>query len=186
MDHHAIVSDSNVEEIGCGLRDFFIASCAAEMLAAYKQLQPHGDLPDITAIERFEFAFNRLFVGPQPPLAPPFASVYLEQDQLLMGQTTRDARDLYTSIGLTSPWAGTFPDDHIALEIDACLHMHRLIKTTQNQAVTLLYRQFLDQHLLLWVPQFSMRIQATENIPANFQAVSKLLIAWLPTGLAAH
>ncbi|MEA7543853.1 molecular chaperone TorD family protein, partial [Salmonella enterica subsp. enterica serovar Montevideo] len=37
--------------------------------------------------------FNALFVGPGKLLAAPFASVYLEDDALVMGKATLEIRD---------------------------------------------------------------------------------------------
>lgn len=166
--------------IGCGLRDFFIASNGSEMLKAFLDIRSyHPHLPQPDSADAVEFAFNRLFVGPKEPIAPPFASVYLERDELVMGKTTLDARDLYTSLGLISPWQGQFPDDHISLELDACLHFRQLYSDLQGNDIAQLYQRFLEEHLLLWVPEFVVRIASAEEIPATIQAVADLLLDWL-------
>lgn len=166
--------------IGCALRDFFIATNGSEMLKAFLEIRsyfPHLPQPDSS--DTIEFAFNRLFVGPREAIAPPFASVYLEQDELVMGKTTLDARDLYTSLGLTSPWKGQLPDDHISLELDACLHFRQLDSGLCGNDIAQLYQRFLEEHLLLWVPTFVARIKSAEEVPATIQAVADLLLNWL-------
>ncbi|BCR03167.1 dehydrogenase [Desulfuromonas versatilis] len=166
--------------VGCGLRDFFIARSGAEMLQAYEGLRallrglPAPEDPDV-----IEFAFNRLFVGPKAPIAPPFASIYLEKDELVMGRATQEARDLYAAVGLSSPWRGTFPEDHIALEIDACLHLRQLQHHPQGKEIAELYRRFLREHLLEWAPQFAGRISSAEAVPATIRATADLMMDWL-------
>jgi putative dimethyl sulfoxide reductase chaperone len=168
------------EVIGCGLRDFFIAASGSQILPAYQQLKPFlPDLPLPQSADEIEFCFNRLFIGPGAPIAPPFASVYLEEDALVMGRTTLDARDLYASIGLASPWQGRFPDDHISLELDACLHFRQLGNGLQGKDIAQLYQRFLEDHLLLWVPTFVERIAVAKEVPATIQAVADLLLDWL-------
>lgn len=171
---------TDVEAIGCGLRDFFIAADGEQMLTAVQGLKTLlPDLPQPESADTLEFSFNRLFVGPNVPLAPPFASVYLEEDELVMGRTTLDARDFYASLGLTSPWQGQFPDDHISLEIDACLHYRRTISDQQDPAGTDLYRRFLQEHLLQWVPLFAERVDSAPQVSATIKAVADLTRTWL-------
>lgn len=175
-----IVDVSATTLIGCGLRDFFIATNGTEMLKAFLEIRsylPH--LPPPNSADTIEFAFNRLFIGPKEPIAPPFASVYLERDELVMGRTTLDARDLYASLGLVSPWQGQFPDDHISLELDACLHFRQLDSNLHRNDIAQLYQRFLEEHLLLWVPTFVKRIESTQEVPATIQAVAELLLDWL-------
>ncbi len=168
------------EVLGCGLRDFFIAASGSQIFLAYQQLKSLlPDLPPPPATDEVEFCFNQLFVGPAAPIAPPFASVYLEEDALVMGRTTLDARDLYASLGLVSPWQGRFPDDHISLELDACLHFRQLGNGPLGGDIAQLYQRFLEQHLLLWVPVFVTRIAAAKEIPAAIRTVADLLLDWL-------
>lgn len=175
------VKDPSVSTwIGCGLRDFFIASSGTEMQQAYLELHSLcPELPTAEDVNTTEFAFNRLFVGPKAPVAPPFASVYLEKDELVMGKTTLDARDLYASLGLVSPWQGHFPDDHISLELDACLHFRQLDSGLCGNDIAQLYQRFLEEHMLLWVPTFVTRINSAEEVPGTIQAVADLLLNWL-------
>jgi putative dimethyl sulfoxide reductase chaperone len=171
---------------GCALRDFFIADSGNKMLLAYQELcAVHPELPVEESADTIEFAFNRLFVGPKAPVAPPFASVYLEENELVMGRTTLDARDLYASLGLSSPWQGEFPDDHISLEIDACLHLRQLMSQAKDNTITEFYQQFLQEHLLEWAPVFNHRITSAEGVPATIEAVTGLMMTWLQQELTS-
>ncbi len=170
--------------LGCSLRDFFIASNGDDLLTAFHRLNELApELPRPISADSLEFSFNRLFIGPQAPIAPPFASVYQDEDDLVMGRATQDARDLYHSLGLVSPWQGTFPDDHIALEIDACLQMKARIAETGSNEITTLYQNFLQEHLLQWVPQFAARVYSAEGEAPQILGVVRLTVDWLQNEL---
>lgn len=108
---------------GAALRDFFFATDGAALRRAFEALALPGSppLPPAPAWDEEEYLFNRLFVGPGPVAAPPYASVYLETERRLMGEATLFAREAYAVLGLASPWQGSLPDDHIGLELDAAL-----------------------------------------------------------------
>lgn len=108
---------------GAALRDFFFATNGDSLRRAFQALAlPDAPpLPDAPAWDEEEYLFNRLFVGPGPVAAPPYASVYLETERRLMGEAALFAREAYAALGLASPWQGSLPDDHIGLELDAAL-----------------------------------------------------------------
>ena len=74
------------EQQGLWLRDFFFSHRREDLnnilpcLLNFSSISSHGN--DI------EYDFNSLFIGLGKLLAAPYASVYLEQDKLLMGQST--------------------------------------------------------------------------------------------------
>ena len=99
-------------------------------------------------------------------LAPPYASVYLSEDQLLFGQMTLDVRERYEKFGLAVCSKVREPDDHIGNELAflafLCRKAARFLKDPeQNEAK--IYRntaqEFLSDHLLLWIPPFCSRVQ---------------------------
>ena len=104
------------------LRDFFAARTREELRAAYAALAAHmpDGFPPLGDAEaaRLEYAFNRLFVGPDALPAPPYASVYLDADPLHMGPSTLDMRALLHSLGLAAPHDGQ-PDDFLPYELEA-------------------------------------------------------------------
>ena len=170
---------SKHEEIGCCLRNFFVSADNSDLLQTYKAMMTCVDLPAINCSESFEFAFNRFFVGPLAPVAPPFASVYLDRDKLVMGPSTQDARDLYTALELSSPWAGSLPDDHVSLEIDGCLHLRQLSERHDNPQLSALYHSFLTEHFSQWIPKFCNRIMSANDVPLPLYAVAEALTEWL-------
>ncbi|EDV1161615.1 molecular chaperone, partial [Salmonella enterica subsp. enterica serovar Java] len=65
-----------------------------------------------------EYDFNALFVGPGKLLAAPFASVYLEDDALVMGKATLEIRDFMAALGLSVNQESNIPDDHISCVLE--------------------------------------------------------------------
>lgn len=91
--------------------------------------------------------YQRLFIGPEKLLAPPWASVYLTKEKLLFGEPERVVRKFYQSVRLAVSKAE--PADHIALEL---AFMARLCTSAQIEAVALkTQRSFLETHLLHWI-----------------------------------
>ncbi len=164
------------------LRDFFIANRASEIADACITLS--GECANSISLaatdwQAVEFAFNKLFVGPQAILAPPFASVYLESEPHVMGATTLMVRRLYQTVGLVSPWQGKIPDDHIALELDACLHMRMGLLKSGSSPLGDIYSFFLNEHMARWIPAFTVKINEAREAPLVIGWVSRELDNWL-------
>ena len=151
------------------LRDFFLARNSPELEQAYGELAKNfpENVPAVENWEEVEFAFNRLFVGPAALEAPPFASVYVDTEPLVMGKTTLEVREMYASIGLESPWKNRLPDDHISLELDAALAMNHVALRTGLAEMYDLRIRFLE-HMDRWVSKFVDRIN---NAPSSHPAI---------------
>jgi len=164
------------------LRDFFISRQSSEIAKACNALSHEctASVPNATTNwPDVEFAFNKLFVGPQAVLAPPFASVYLESEPHVMGETTLMVRRLYQTVGLVSPWEGKLPDDHISLELDACLHMRMgLLKSGSGQLGDI-YSYFLNEHMARWIPVFVAKINEAQALSPVIGWVGRELDNWL-------
>lgn len=164
------------------LRDFHAARHGPEMAAAAAAL---GATPLLGAeIDELEYAFNRLFVGPAAPLAPPYASAYLDPEHRLMGDVTGRVAAIYDAIGLRSPLSGSVPDDHIALELDAALAFGELLRghgaaRPVDAPLAMLWRYFVCEHLALWLPAFTARIESAGDVPPPLRHVNQCLNAWL-------
>jgi len=166
------------------LRDFFAARDGRAMAAACATLtkaSPPADGHPTSAdtADELEYAFNRLFVGPGPVPAPPYASVYLDPDHGLMGESTRIAAAVYDALGVASPSNGSLPDDHLALELDAAVVFHALKAREQSAELAALWDYFLRDHLMLWVPLFVASIKQAPDVPPAISHVASLLLAWL-------
>lgn len=163
------------------LRDFFMSSNLEEIKESIHEMQidetpPSSDQPGWSEIE---FAFNRLFIGPQSVLAPLYASIYLDPEPYVMGQTTLVVRKIYESIGLSFPLRGQYPDDHISLEIDACLILHRLLEENPHEDLIEVYDYFLNKHMSQWVPELGNKIRNAPAIPELMKKIENMLSNWM-------
>lgn len=152
-------------ELAILLRDFFSAADERALASAFARLC------DEAAPDGLEYEFNALFTGPAPPLAPPWASVYLDDKPLLMGQSTLRVRDLYKAMGLAAP-AGQ-PDDFIAFEIEAWLELTQMEDEGAQAA-----RQWLEGHMRSWLPLFLAKMRGAALSP-GMAKVAQQLETWL-------
>ncbi|WP_424210642.1 TorD/DmsD family molecular chaperone [Streptomyces sp. BI20] len=104
---------------------------------------------------------NRLFVGPEALLAPPWESVHRSPEGLLFETETLQVRAWYARHGLAAPRQGREPDDHLGLELSfvAALSVRALDAVeagAPDRARDLLAarRAFLDEHPLTWAGGF--------------------------------
>lgn len=162
------------------LRDFFLAGNAHELERSYQALAGHSQdaAPVVADWQEVEFAFNRLFVGPAALEAPPFSSVYLDAESLVMGKTTLDVREMYGALGLESPWKNNLPDDHISLELDAALAMNHLALQEEQVEIQQLRKRFL-LHMEAWIPMFAERILTAPSSHPAINHVAVCLSDWL-------
>ncbi|RJQ70819.1 MAG: hypothetical protein C4519_19615 [Desulfobacteraceae bacterium] len=133
-------------------------------------LESCRNAPDTDALQ---VEYTRLFLGPFSAPAPPYGSVYLEQERRLMGDSTVDARKHYLTMGVDlSPDFKEAPD-HICAELE---FMHVLIsmglKAIEDSDYELLaenvrhQRSFLLHHLGAWLPTFANKVM--EHSQAGF------------------
>lgn len=101
--------------------------------------------------------FERLFVGPNASLAPPYESVYRSVDRLLFDVPTFEVRAEYRSFGLQAPDFNREPDDHLGLEFSyLALVCERGLDALERADVRGLdealeaQRRFLAEHVLCW------------------------------------
>lgn len=157
------------------LSAFFFASDAKGMKTAYTELAKLHPAPIVDDWSAVEFSFNRLFVGPRALLAPPYASIYLENDQnRVMSESTMQIRQFYGLLGLVSPWLNKIPDDHIALELDALWQIETALANSDSPQLSDM-REYLLAHMQIWIPKFRQRIHAIDDIhPALIYVIDLL------------
>jgi len=164
------------------LRNFFasenmlsMAETAAELNSIFKGRKK---LTDNVNWQEAEYEFNRLFIGPDEPKAPLFASVYLDPDGLVMRDTTIEVRELYQSLSLNFPEAGNIPDDHLTLEIEACIYLRQLVDSNENYAFAEQYLSFLENHMKIWLANFENRVRVNTNL-SLFIDICEILSEWI-------
>ena len=162
------------------LRDFFLSRNGIELERACHSLEgllPVG-LPPIEGWLAAEFAFNRLFVGPAALEAPPYASAYLDPESLVMGATTLEVRDMFSSLGLESPWKNVLPDDHVSLELDGAVAVEHAVSLSGSSGVLELRDRF-HAHMKTWMPLFIERIRGAPSGHPAISHVADSLAVWL-------
>lgn len=128
-----------------------------------------GALPNAT-LDDLRQEFYHLFGALGPADAPPWPSVYLDRERVIMGEETLRVRALYARYGLAASEAGRQPDDHLGLQLQflstlAARAAERLAAGDETGARTLLegQRECLEEHLLRWVAQFAARAVAASD-----------------------
>lgn len=133
-----------------------------------------------------EVDYAGLFLGPFIAAAPPYGSVYLEDNRRLMGESTIDARHHYLSRGLDLSSDFNEPPDHICAELE---FMHVLIMqgveailvgdNSQLAEIVGHQRVFLENHLAAWLPAFTEKVAAHANTGyyRNLAATARRFIA---------
>lgn len=142
---------------GLLLRDFFFARNRNELIDILKKLDSQNQPEDVSV--DIEYDFNSLFIGPGKLLAAPYASVYLDEGQLLMGDSTLSVRNFMLNYGVGVANNIGVPDDHISYEIEFIILL--LNKYQIDKQFSSILKQFCNQHFHLWMPPF------IENIMQN-------------------
>ncbi|MBA2882034.1 TorA maturation chaperone TorD [Desulfosalsimonas propionicica] len=173
--------DPITNPLGPALRDFFISADASGHKRAYLQISEalQNPLPRVNDWRQVEYAFTRLFVGPKSLEAPPFASVYLETEPLVMGPTTMMVRSVYEMMGLVSPWKNALPEDHVSLELDAALVMENAAQQGGSAELDELRQFFVCRHMAAWIPAFVKRVSQAESAHPAIVRAAKLAGQWV-------
>ncbi|HGP2716157.1 TPA: molecular chaperone [Salmonella enterica] len=168
---------TELESSGLLLRDFFYADSSSSLMSAYSALNP-TEAATLTkqAWLDIEYEFNVLFIGPQKLKAPPFASVYLEEEALVMGKTTLDIREFMTSIGLYINKVNITPDDHISYVLELAVLLSANARYSEKYEIAL--HQYVFAYLMEWVPIFIDKIK-THSRTSALRMVAEKLSFWL-------
>jgi len=110
--------------------------------------------------------FDRLFVGPDHLLAPPWESVYLSQEKLMFGEETLAVRTFYARHGLQFVRKNKEPDDHLGLELiflgELNTRASEAVDKKEEKEAEYLQKEakdFIQEHLLRWLPALRQDIQ---------------------------
>jgi TorA maturation chaperone TorD len=113
-------------------------------------------------LEMLRIEYTRLFIGPYSLPAPPYGSVYIENERKVMGDSSMDAKKRYQSFGLDISNSIKEVPDHIAVELEFIFFLiYKEIESIQSndpeQAQEIIYHQksFLSDHLNMWIPDFT-------------------------------
>lgn len=96
----------------------------------------------------------RLFIGPGMPLVPLWGSVYLDEENLLLGESSRAVESFLRNAGLVPMLKDREPLDHLGLLLSAlAVLLERLAAGPDDAPALALVRQFLAVHLGPWLPR---------------------------------
>jgi TorA maturation chaperone TorD/NAD-dependent dihydropyrimidine dehydrogenase PreA subunit len=133
-------------------------------------------------IDDLTHAYNRFFVGPEPPLAHPYESVYRTPEGRLMGEVTMQVVQAYAEADVALSDGFRNLPDHVAVELEFMAFLASEEARVQAEgdealAVTHLERQvaFLRDHLARWIPQFCHRV--VEGDPEGYYGQAAVTLA---------
>lgn len=118
---------------------------------------------------RVRTEYAELFVGPRPPLAPLYESLYVGSPRRMCTDVTRRVRDAYVRCGLQAEARDRVPDDHIGFEL---AFMAQLCDREADAASEGRFEDedssarqqgcFLVEHLGAWIGLLRARVEAAE------------------------
>lgn len=120
-----------------------------------------------TDLEVLVLDYTRLFLGPFDILAKPYGSIYLEDDNIVMGKTTMEAITLYGEGGFQIDEAFREVPDHIAVELEFLYLLNFSISESTEESkraqLNSLKKTFLAEHLGRWVVPFAKTMRDGAN-----------------------
>lgn len=119
------------------------------------QLCASWPLPDEDTLA---LQYSVLFEGQGEMPAPPWGSVWLERDNLVMGETTEAYRAFLHSQGMTFDYRQNEPEDQFGLML---LAYSMLLEAGKDAAAN----QLLEVYLLPWGYRYLERLQETSASP---------------------
>lgn len=118
-----------------------------------------------TAVDVLSVDFTRLFIGPYSLPAPPYGSVYLENERKVMGNSTMDVLRHYRTFGLDISEGIKEVPDHVTIELEFMFFLiykeiEAILSNDPESSQLYITEQlsFLTDHLDAWVPQFTGNI----------------------------
>ncbi|WP_462411885.1 TorD/DmsD family molecular chaperone [Neobacillus sp. Marseille-QA0830] len=106
--------------------------------------------------------YHRLFLGPGLMAAPPWESYYRNKDHLLFEECMYQIREFYHQYGLQNVSENREPDDSLLLELEFMIFLsEQCLQQTNLEALEPFVAtqiDFLNDHLLIWIPLFCERI----------------------------
>ena len=121
-------------------------------------------------LSRIREEYTRLFVGPMEMEAPPWESIYTGEEGMLFQDSTLRVRECYRRFGLLPEAYPRVADDSLALELGFMAELAaRSVDAFEREDPEGIARtlqgalDFLNEHLLIWIPQLLERIAGTET-----------------------
>ena len=139
---------------------------------------------DDLILEQLETEFTRLFIGPGRHISP-HESVQIKQDGTLNGGTTVRVRQFIEVTGFQFKTDSKKYPDHICSEFEfmealISKQIEAIATGDQEEAETskMLQDEFLQRHLVLWIPQFCDEIEQSAKLPL-YKALGRATSAFI-------
>lgn len=151
------------EAIQSNLDDVYLRACEG---ALFEQLQSHAQSDVVEMRKHIAVEYAELFIGPRPPLAPLYESLYRGFPNRLFTEVTHQVGHFYERCGLVVSRRDRVPDDHLGYELEfmaaLCEREASAVEMGNNdevQALQKLQLEFIVMHLGAWVGLFTRRIE---------------------------
>ncbi|KUO58297.1 MAG: hypothetical protein APF84_05550 [Gracilibacter sp. BRH_c7a] len=115
-------------------------------------------------LEEMEVAHAKLFVGPFDLIAPPYGSVYLDDERRVMGDSTMDALNIYRQAGLNPDPDFKEPPDHITTELEFLYYVTAKYLESEDSQWLELRHEFVDKHLNRWLKPFVDKVEESNVV----------------------
>jgi putative dimethyl sulfoxide reductase chaperone len=151
----------------------------AEMLIGFLRDRCPDDPGKV--VEALAVDFARLFIGPGPGLAPPYESVYTSPTRRFYGDALADIMRLLRTEKIAVGGEFGAPADHVAVELSIMRHLvdeHEPQPGAADASSRAQQRDFLNRHVLRWVPQWAADV-AREDSSGFYRAAVSLLVGFL-------
>lgn len=128
--------------------------------------------------------YTRLFIGPQKLVAFPWESVYVNENRLLMQESTLTVRAFYSENGFQAKMLHHVADDHIALMLDfLCKMSERAMsildgKDEELDKILSVQKQFINNHMLNWIPQY-LELMYTDESAKFYPTIIDMTLEYL-------
>ncbi|ACE62389.1 Tat proofreading chaperone DmsD [Actinobacillus pleuropneumoniae] len=119
--------------------------------AQIKHLITQGFIQDLSE------QYQRLFIGPEQLVAPPWSSVYLDPESVIFGNSLLDLRAFLRKHQIALTQNETEPEDHIGLML--------LLAAYLAESRPALLPEYLSKHLLIWADHYFDLVAQQTNFP---------------------
>lgn len=130
--------------------------------------------------EQLEYDFSILFEGQGEMPAPPWGSVYLDKENILMGDSTLQYREFLSTFGLVNQSTIREPEDQFGLMLLAWVHLieqQPVTKLPSGEAALVL----LTEHLLPWAYRYLELVSSSQTEHQVYPLLAKITECYLKT-----
>jgi TorA maturation chaperone TorD len=147
-------------------------------------LLEHSQDDSGAVVEALAVEYARLFIGPGPGLAPPYESFYAGSARRFYGEAVSEVAAVLRNEGVEVDTDFGAPADHVAIELSLMRYLAsagaRDASSGPPERSSRVRTQcdFLDRHLLRWVPDWAADV-AREDKTGFYRAAVELLDGFL-------